>query len=249
MSDLEDRMLRLRDTTSQIKLDKNLPVLIMIDGRSFSKLIKNKFTKPFDKTFMDAMDKTAAYVSQGIQGCKLAYVQSDEISFFVDSTDQEETPFFEFRLCKLLSIIPSMATGKFNEILSSELSRPVEFDCKAWNVSNLNDVFAWFLYRQLDCIRNSKQQTAQTYLSHNSLTGLNADDQIKKLKEEKGIDWNIFEPGMKFGRFIWKEKEHYISEKYGEYDRSVWKSHEAWELSKNKQKLIERIEKHETNKE
>ena len=54
---------------------------------------------------------------------------------------------------------------------------------------------------------------------------------------------------MKFGRFIWKEKEHYISEKYGEYDRSVWKSHEAWELSKNKQKLIERIEKHETNKE
>ena len=60
MSDLEDRMLRLRDITSQIKLDKNLPVLIMIDGRSFSKLIKNKFTKPFDKTFMDAMDKTAA---------------------------------------------------------------------------------------------------------------------------------------------------------------------------------------------
>ena len=249
MSELEDRMLKLRDVTSQLKLDKSLPVLAMIDGRSFSKLIKNKFTKPFDPVFMDTMNQVAAYVCKEIQGCKLAYVQSDEISFFIDATDQEETPFFEFRLCKLLSIIPSIATGMFNKLLGSQLNKPVEFDCKAWNVNNYNDVFAWFLYRQLDCIKNSKAQTAQTYLPHKQLTGLSANDQIKKLLDEKGIDWNTFEPGMKYGRFIWKETEHFISDQYGEYDRSVWKAHEGWELSKDKEKLVERIERHETDKE
>jgi tRNA(His) 5'-end guanylyltransferase len=249
MSELEDRMLKLRDVTSQLKLDKSLPVLAMIDGRSFSKLIKNKFTKPFDPVFMDAMNQVAACVCKEVQGCKLAYVQSDEISFFIDATDQEETPFFEFRLCKLLSIIPSIATGMFNKLLGSQLNKPVEFDCKAWNVNNYNDVFAWFLYRQLDCIKNSKAQTAQTYLPHKQLTGLCANDQIKKLLDEKGIDWNTFDPGMKYGRFIWKETEHFISDQYGEYDRSVWKAHEGWELSKDKEKLVERIERHETDKE
>ena len=249
MSELEDRMLGLRDVTSQLKLDKSLPVLVMIDGRSFSKLIKNKFTKPFDTDFINTMNEVTAYVSQNVQGCKLAYVQSDEISFFLDATDQEETPFFEFRLCKLLSIIPSMATGKFNQLLGHRLNKPVEFDCKAWNVNDYNDVFAWFLYRQLDCIKNSKAQTAQTYLPHKTLIGLNAEDQIKKLKEEKGIDWNAFDPGVKYGRFIWKEMEHYISEQYGEYDRSVWKAHDGWELTKDGEKLKNKIYKNETYKE
>ena len=83
----------------------------------------------------------------------------------------------------------------------------VEFDCKAWNVPNENDMFAWCLYRQNDCIKNSKQQAAQTYLSHKELLNLNTDEQIALLKEKKGIDWNTdFSDGKKYGRFIYKEE-------------------------------------------
>lgn len=242
MSELENRMLALRDATSQLRLDRTKPVVVMLDGRSFSKLIKNRFQKPFDPEFMAAMDATAAYVLKNVQGAQLGYVQSDEISFYIDSTDELSTPFFEFRLCKLLSIIPSMATGRFNEILHDRLKKPVEFDCKAWNVNDWNDVYAWFLYRQLDCIRNSKQQAAQTYLSHKDLVGLNTDTQVQKLMEEKGINWNDYTDGEKFGRFIWKETEHYQSLDYGEYDRSVWKSHPGWELSKDRERLMKMIE-------
>ena len=249
MSELEDRRLGLRDVTSQLKLDKSLPVLVMIDGHSFSKLIKNRFTKPFDPIFMNTMDQVAIQVCKEVQCCKLAYVQSDEISFFIDAVSQEDTPFFEFRLCKLLSIIPSIATGEFNRLQGSRLEKPAVFDCKVWNVNDYNDVFAWFLYRQLDCIKNSKSQTAQTYYQQKELSNLNSDNQIKKLLDEKGIDWNTFDPGMKYGRFIWKEIEHHISEKYGGYDRNVWKVHTGLELNKDKEKLIERIEKHETYKE
>lgn len=109
--------------------------------------------------------------------------------------------------------------------------KPFQFDCKSFNVDDNNDVYAWFLYRQIDCIRNSKQQAAQTYIPHKDLLNLNTDEQIELLKKRNNIDWNNYESGKKFGRFIWKEEEIHNSEKYGNYLRSVWKSHDGWELN------------------
>ena len=112
-----------------------------------------------------------------------------------------------------------------NQILSI---KPFQFDCKVWNVPTPNDVFAWFLYRQLDCIRNSKQQTAQTWLSHNKLIGVDSDKQVEMLKNENGVDWNEFEPEVKFGRLIKKvEKEVSIPEQFVKDDvtttiRTFW---------------------------
>jgi tRNA(His) 5'-end guanylyltransferase len=117
-----------------------------------------------------------------------------------------------------------------------------QFDCKAWNLPTENDVFAWFLYRQLDCIRNSKLQTAQTYCSHKELMSKNSDEQVKLLKEKLDINWNDFEDSKKFGRFVWKETEPFYNESLDvHYDRSVWKSHPAWELSnqEGKTKLLD----------
>ena len=231
MSELEDRMLKYRSSTDY-RLLKEQPVLAMIDGRSFSKVIKNKFQKPFDPEFINLMNKTAEGCIAEIQGCKFAYVQSDEISFYIDSRNPESTPFFEYRLCKLLSIIPSKATGIFNDLRDKKkIKEPCEFDCKVWNVPTDNDVFSWFLYRQNDCVRNSKSQAAQTYLSHKDLMRLNTDQQIQKLLETKGIDWNEYEDGMKYGRFIWKEKVEYTDPKYGTYQRSVYEAKPAWRLN------------------
>ena len=85
-----------------------------------------------------------------------------------------------------------------------------QFDCKVWDVDTANDAMAWFLFRNIDCIRNSKQQTAQAYLPHNALLGLDSDTQIKKLLDEKGVDWNSFSGGEKWGRLIYREKEDYM---------------------------------------
>ena len=77
-----------------------------------------------------------------------------------------------------------MATAKFNQLMLLynmcendkinmktfiENQRLMVFDCKCWNVPTYNDVFAWFLFRQIDCVRNSKQQAAQTYICHKKL--------------------------------------------------------------------------------
>jgi tRNA(His) 5'-end guanylyltransferase len=238
------------------KIEKKSYTMVMLDGRSFSKMIKNKYHLPFDDTFINMMNETAAYVCKGIQGCKIAYVQSDEMTFVVtDFENPDADIFFGGRLVKMLSIIPGIATGYFNKLAMMNLIpkdkeagnilcssddiyqmlesyTPIQFDAKVWQVPNLNDVFATILYRQNDCIRNSKAQVAQKYFSHNQLKNLPVDEQIKLTKEKFNVDWeNDFDDGKKFGRFIWKETEQRTNEHCLEpFERSVWKSHYAWPL-------------------
>ena len=196
------------------RLLPNSYAVIMLDGRSFSHKIKNKFKKPFDDDFVRMMNETTKYLCENIQGALCGYCQSDEIhiviSDFVKSyklhedwsvapTDKEgiSSAFFQYRVSKILSIVASMATSKFNQLMmdyrvsnvesdsgcagdtvddcrQAIMSSPLyEFDCKVWNLPNANDVYAWLLYRQIDCIRNSKQQLAQTYLPHIQLLLVN----------------------------------------------------------------------------
>jgi hypothetical protein len=107
------------------------------------------------------------------------------------------------------SLIAAAATAKFNQMYYKLVDGLKDvplctFDCKVWTVPNANDAYAWFLYRQTDCIKNSKAQTAQAYLSHKQLLGLTADEMIAKLKNEENIDWYDYENGKKYGRLIKK---------------------------------------------
>lgn len=247
---LEDRMLYFRGL-SDYKLMPNSYVIVMLDGRSFSKLIKNNFDRPFSDKFINMMNQTAKFVCENVQGCKFAYVQSDEISLVLTDFDTQLTDsFFDYRISKLQSIIASLATSKFNQLITLDImsmpcsiddmketiskTKLIQFDCKVWNVPSLNDVYAWFLYRQNDCIRNSIAQTAQTYLSHKSLQHLYAKDMVDKLLEI-GVYWNSFDDGKKFGRFI-KKEEIEIKEK--NTIRRMWVCKNAFILDKNKEKFI-----------
>ncbi|MBR6517647.1 MAG: tRNA(His) guanylyltransferase Thg1 family protein [Bacilli bacterium] len=255
---LEDRMLYFR-SLSDYKLIPNSYVIIMLDGRSFSKLIKNKFEKPFDDRFIYYMNETAKHLARKIENVKFGYVQSDEISLVLTDFDTETTDsFFANRLCKILSISASIASNKFNQLIINDLINKseskddliksmqslnmCEFDCKAWNVPSYNDVYAWFLYRQNDCIKNSKGQTAQTYYSHKELFKLNTDQQIEKLLKEKNIDWNDFDDGKKYGRFIIKTIKEFINDNNETYIRRNWEAINAFPLyDQNNKELFKEI--------
>lgn len=258
---LEDRMLYFRGLTNYKLMPKSY-VMVMLDGRSFSTLIKDKFEKPFDNAFISMMNETAKYVCANVSGCKFGYVQSDEISLVLTDFENKGTEsFFGFRLNKMLSVIASLATSKFNQLMfdykigqivgcpasagdTVQMCRDAvngdlyQFDCKCWNVPTYEDVFAWFLYRQIDCIRNSKQQAAQARISPKQLEKLNTDEQINLLKEMTGVDWNDYEDGKKFGRFIYRVEEEF--EYKGErtnpnipatYTRHYWKATDGFRLT------------------
>lgn len=225
------------------RLIPNMPLLIMVDGRSFSSIVKKKFDLPFDNDFIQMMNDVAVTLCKEINGCKIAYVQSDEISLYI-SDDNDADCFFGWRKEKLLSIIASIASARMTHLLSiyelkklnyknkldteellNELANTteVQFDCKCWNVPNLNEVFAWFLYRQNDCIRNSKQQTAQTYMNKKSLFNMIVDDQIEKLANEQGIIWYDFDDNVKYGRMIVSEQLELKNEELNTtYTRKKW---------------------------
>ena len=238
---LKERMEYFK-SLADYKLTPNSYVIAHIDGRAFSKLVKNRFKLPFDDDFISMMNATAAYVCKNVQGCKMAYVQSDEISLVITDFDTLNTDsFFSYRLCKMQSIIASLATAKFNSLYMlylmthNEDIEPDElfsekylaqFDCKCFNVPTYNDAFAWIKYRQNDCMKNSKNQTCQTYLPHRMLVKLNSDEQIELLKQEKGIDWNDLPDDRKYGRLIYKEDVEMENE-HGKFTRSQYIAHPA----------------------
>ena len=253
-------------------------IICHIDGRSFSKMIKNKFEKPFDVVFIYMMNKTAEYLCQMVQGVHLAYTQSDEITLIIKKNTEESDVFFGGRLCKMQSIIASLATAKFNQLMTlhklygmqydnldvysynkistlqdaitSIVNTPLyEFDCKVWDVDNANDAMAWLLFRNIDCVRNSKQQTAQTYLPHKELLNKSADEQVALLLEEKGVNWFDLPDGQKYGRLILKQmvtEERTFSTKDGierteSCVRSKWQIVDGFDLtvSANREKITE----------
>lgn len=246
------------------KLDCNKPIIVHIDGKNFSKMIKNKFEKPFDKEFIDMMNNTAKFICQNVQGVKLAYTQSDEITLIITKSSPDSEIFFGGRLCKLQSVIAALATSEFNRHfirhqvfnkddwsnygiadLDQELfdMKMTQFDCKAWNVDTLYDAVLWLLFRNIDCVRNSKQQAAQTYISPKKLTNLSTDEQIAKLLEEKNIDWNQYPDNMKYGRFIKKAVATVNGANGQPVKRRVWNVYDGKDLtiSENRLELIDYI--------
>lgn len=259
-------------------VDTDKYVIAHIDGRSFSKMIKNKFEKPFDEQFVYLMNETACYLASNVQGVQFAYVQSDEISLIIKKTEPNGDIFFGGRLCKMQSIIASLATAKFNQLMMVYnitknnyfftredtadtiydivdavdviTNSPLyQFDCKVWDVDNANDAMAWLLFRNIDCIRNSKQQTAQTYLPHKELVGLHTDEQIALLKERHSIDWNSYNDSLKYGRFVYRESTMFqkeINGKIVEFERNAFTTHNGFDLTieenRNKLKNILNIE-------
>ena len=257
-------------------LDPDKYIIAHIDGRSFSKMIKNKFNKPFDDVFINAMNETAKYLCKEVQGCIFAYTQSDEISLIIKKKDPEGDVFFGGRMCKMQSIIASLATSKFSQVMWANLLKEVptcsspenvlemcvinlkasplyQFDCKVWNVDNANDAMAWLLFRNIDCVRNSKQQTCQTYLPHKVLMSKNTDEQVELLKQEKNIDWNEFDNGKKYGRFIKKATKTFNVGTVDEngkatvydssYTRHVWEAVDGCDLTneENRNTLINEL--------
>lgn len=63
------------------------------------------------------MQETAKYLCENIQGCSLAYTQSDEISLLlIDYQRFETSAWFDYEIQKTCSISASMATMAFNRI-------------------------------------------------------------------------------------------------------------------------------------
>lgn len=146
--DTSDLAKRMKDYESipKIKLMKRCPVICRIDGKAHHSFCK-KFVKPFDEVYMKSMQETAKYLCENLQGVVMSYQQSDEITLvFVDYKELNTSPYFDYEVQKLCSIIASMATMKFNKVFldnADEIYDKEFFELGLNNMDNFDSDEEW----------------------------------------------------------------------------------------------------------
>ena len=212
---LGDRMKRY-ESVSEHYLTRRTPVIVRVDGKAFHTLTRY-FNKPFDANFNEVMRATAHKLCEKIQGCKLAYTQSDEISLLLTDWEKLDTePWFGYNLNKVVSISAALASVYFNAnraVLQSQIVLGIikechllteVFDSRAFNIPK-EEVCNYFIWRQQDATRNSVNMVASHYFSPKQLHGLNSDQRQEKLWQEKQINWNNLDTRYKRGSCIKKD--------------------------------------------
>ncbi|MFW6243030.1 MAG: tRNA(His) guanylyltransferase Thg1 family protein [bacterium] len=238
--ELGRRMKEYYENRTRIYLPRRTYTIIRIDGKAFHSYTKG-LTRPFDDGLIQDMDDTAIHLCENIQGAKLAFVQSDEISILLTDFDKIGTDaWFDGNVQKICSVSASLATSKFNQL---RLKRNAEliinrvedfinsfklanFDSRTFTIPSKTEVMNYFIWRQQDTVRNSISSVAQSLYSHKELNGKNT-DQMQEMCFQKGFNWNDLNSKLKRGRFIEKIEYNKELENGEKVIRTKWVSNEC----------------------
>jgi tRNA(His) 5'-end guanylyltransferase len=234
---LGDRMKNNYENRAKTYLVRRMPVIIRCDGRAFHTFTKG-LKKPYDEIFHNTMNATMKYLCENIQGCKLGYTQSDEITLLLTDYDTLDTDaWFGYNVQKICSVSASMATMAFNKffrdnfsdwlddnVVYTEFGGELPLECKAYsraiNTGAMFDsrcfnipkeeVTNCFIWRQQDATRNAIQMLGQCNFPHKALQGKSCNDIQDMLMTQKGINFN--DMPTEFKRGVCCIKEEYYPE-------------------------------------
>jgi tRNA(His) guanylyltransferase len=196
---LGDRMKDQYEDRTRYFLPRRTFTIIRLDGKAFHSFTRG-FERPYDRTLMAWMDYTAQVLCEEIQGVKMAYVQSDEISLLLTDFDKITTSaWFDGNIQKIVSVSASIATTAFAEKNLGD--RKANFDSRVFTIPDRTEVENYFVWRQQDAVRNSISMTAQSLYSHKQLEGKNITEQ-QEMCFQKGVNWNDMPDGFKRGRMV-----------------------------------------------
>lgn len=230
-----ERMKGHYEHRTRMYLPRRTYTLIRVDGKAFHSFTRGcKFQRPFDANFAFMMDCTAAALCRGIQGAKLAYAQSDEISVLLTDFDKPNTEaFFDGNVQKITSVVASMATAAFNtQALADKITRSAYFDARVFTIPDRIEVENYFIWRQQDATRNSIQMAADALYSHGEMYGKNTSE-LQDMMHAKGVNWNDYPDGFKRGRCVvyrgsaWKLEDPPVFTQDREYLRKIIPLHPA----------------------
>lgn len=249
MSDLLGDRMKSYEDRFRYYLPRRSYSLLRLDGKSFHTYTRG-FDRPFDVDLINSMDNTAKFLCEKIQGAKIAFVQSDEITILLEDFKTIQTDsYFDGNVQKISSISASMASAFFNKNMNEVSDKKSEnmafFDCRCWSISDPYEVENTFIWRQKDAIRNSIQLVAQSIYSSKELFKKSQKALIEMI-QEKSKPWDSYPQGLKYGRVIIKKKFFLETQKpSGEKVnvlRSAWIVEEAPSFTENREFLRGYIE-------
>jgi tRNA(His) guanylyltransferase len=212
---LGDRM-KDYEGVPRTRLTRRVPVMMRLDGKSFHTFTRN-LPRPYHRPFHLAMWSTAKYLCEQIQGARLAYVQSDEISILLTDYEAITTEaWFDYQVQKMCSVAAGMASAHFivaMMVYTNDFDPCLDngpypcFDARVWNLPK-EEVCNAFIWRQQDATRNAIQMLGQSWIGHKKMQGLNNAQVQERLFQDHGINFNDVPVPQKRGVCIVKEKHH-----------------------------------------
>jgi tRNA(His) 5'-end guanylyltransferase len=210
VDELEARM-RQMECYHALRIPPGVWPIIRVDGRSFSRLTEQRFSKPFDDRFRDLMIKAAESMLVELQAL-YAYTESDEISLLLP----REWALFDREVEKTVSVSAGVASAAFT-LAGGEAAH---FDSRLIVAAGREEVEDYFRWRQADAarcslngwcywtLRNSGQTVKQATAALERLSvadknellfqsGINYSDVPSWQKRGIGLYWEVYDkPGV-----------------------------------------------------
>ena len=187
---------------------------------------------------------------------------------FIDYKELNISPYFDYEVQKLCSVIASMVTIAFNkafahevaaqskrlytEYLSSKdadyieslekaMNKGAMFDARCFSIPK-EEVTNYFYWRQLDATRNSIQMVGQANFSHKELQNKSCNDIQNMLLTQRDINWNNLPTYQKRGSTCIKSKKIVDYPDGTTVERNAWKIDKEIPIFKNEgREYIERL--------
>lgn len=182
------------EKAGQTYLPWRLPVIVRVDGKAFHTWTRG-LEKPFDHTLVKWMNEAALALCREMQGAKLAYIQSDEISIFLHNfTSLASEPWLGNEIQKVVSVSAGIASS----VITHLSGRRATFDSRVFLLPEA-EVANYFLWRQQDATRNSIQMLTRSLYSHKQCDRKDTNE-MQEMCFQKGHNWNDLPAHLKRGR-------------------------------------------------
>jgi len=211
---LKDRIDVYQDTFD-FKLLSKLPIVIVVNGRNFTKTT-SIIDKPYCTKFAECMLSASLKLCLEIEGSVFAYQYNDEI-IIISKNDQslETESWYDNKIQKICSIASSIATSAFkthsNQLNLNIVGEPI-FTTQVFTVPNLSEAVNTIIYKQQQNFHTSVQFASNYELSKkysrdhikDMLSGLTIDEKIDLLQQECNIDFNQYPISFRRGTACYK---------------------------------------------
>jgi tRNA(His) 5'-end guanylyltransferase len=201
--------------TSDYKLLARLPIIIIVNGRSFSKLTQ-LLDKPYCPKFAECILSTMLRLCTEVEGALFGYQYNDEIVLVVRNDQNPDTvPWYDNRVQKISSVTAAIATMHFNDCatkLSLNLTNDPIFTSQVFAVPTIGEAINTLVYKQQYNFHASIQFACLYELikKHDKnaikemLSGLSMDEKIDLLHQECQINFNDYPVSFRRGTACYK---------------------------------------------
>jgi tRNA(His) guanylyltransferase len=201
--------------SADTRLLPRVPVVIVINGRSFSKLT-SLLDKPYDKKFTECILNTMLRLCTDVEGALFAYQHNDEIVVIARNDQGTDTaPWYDNRAQKISSVTSSIATLHFNRCATAidlNLMGEAIFSSQVFVVPTIMEAINTLVYKQQYNFQTSIQFACFYELLNkydkdtikNMINGLTLDERIDLLQQESQVDFNQYPVSFRRGSACYK---------------------------------------------